>query len=254
MAHSGASSPASEYHQGAIFRLTKAGDPSIIVQFDGTDGAHTLGAGKVAKMITGPGDAFYGVLSDRVFRMPMVGAFSILHKFDTDADPQSGLPSSGIVFDRAGEIVGTTDSGAVYTIALVNAPFYNGSYTAVQNALPEAVAARNWPSTPLDWSTGRSRLVITTPFLSTIPTSRRWSTTRFSFCRARLLAPIRVRRRRALRLAQTASSTASQPTARTGGLGAVFAFAPFDDAPAAPNLVKFGNSHGFPSRRKEWEW
>lgn len=238
-------SPLSSYHSGAIFYITPTGTPTIAYQFDSVDGSTTEGSLRVARLIKGPGQAFYGVLGDRVFRAPIQGAFSILHHFDPSVDPESGIPSSGIVFDQSGEILGATSTGAIYTIQLVNAPFYTGMYSAVQNVIPDGTCYSQLATDAAGLVYGSVTASDSDYVFVYYPAATTFVGSPIIFVEGGPNGTYQGEALTGFTAGADGQFYGITNDEAGGSRGAVYAFAPYNDAPATPNLVKLGGAHGF---------
>ncbi len=108
-------------NDGTIFKLTAAGQETVLHDFSGSDGAYPY----LATLITDAAGNFYGTTwyggdlsceggegCGTVFKVDSVGNETVLHKFEAQNDGQ--FPFSSLVLDPTGILYGTTSSGFGY--------------------------------------------------------------------------------------------------------------------------------------------
>jgi uncharacterized repeat protein (TIGR03803 family) len=100
---------------GVVYQLTALGKENAL-RFGGADGMNSA-SNVVFGDGGGYGTTFYGGANDEgtVFRVAPSGAETVLHSFCSEANCADGYrPDAGIVFDRSGNLYGTTFGGGVY--------------------------------------------------------------------------------------------------------------------------------------------
>jgi uncharacterized repeat protein (TIGR03803 family) len=103
-----------EHQQGTIYRISAAGDQSILHSFSGPDGRYPRGA----LLMDGEGN-LYGTASDggarccgTVFKLGADGTMSVLHSFARDW-LDGGDPQAELTMDSHGNLFGTTATGGL---------------------------------------------------------------------------------------------------------------------------------------------
>jgi len=100
-----------DYGVGAIFRIDKASNETILYSFTGySDGCYPDGvildrSGNLYGVAFNCGNSGYGV----AFELDTSGKFSVLHTFESGGDGAN--PQSALVFDSEGNLYGTTQNG-----------------------------------------------------------------------------------------------------------------------------------------------
>ena len=110
------------FHKGAVFRIDKDGDETVLYSFNKADGAHPFGgviadgAGNLYGM-TWSGGA-YG--KGTIFMLSAAGVETVLYSFD---ESSGGNPYAGLLADKSGAFYGMTsnygDSGGLYSFGTV---------------------------------------------------------------------------------------------------------------------------------------
>jgi uncharacterized repeat protein (TIGR03803 family) len=100
--------------RGTVFRITGAGDLTVLHSFSGPDGDLPF-----AGLVEGTNGDFYGTSyggassTGNVFRVTSTGAFASLHDF---TGPDGSYPQGELVFGNDGKLYGTTVTGGTGTV------------------------------------------------------------------------------------------------------------------------------------------
>jgi uncharacterized repeat protein (TIGR03803 family) len=110
----GAASFGGAFYGGVVYKLTSTGHETVLYNFTGgADGGSPYGtptldkAGNVYGTTPSGGSSFSGV----VYQVDPAGIETVLYNFTGGAD--GGRPQGGVVFDRAGNLYGTTPEGGL---------------------------------------------------------------------------------------------------------------------------------------------
>ncbi len=103
-----------EHEQGTIYKISAAGEQSILHSFSGPDGRHPRGA----LLMDGEGN-LYGTANDggarccgTAFKLGADGTMSVLHSF-ARGGIDGGHPQAELTMDSQGNLFGTTSAGGV---------------------------------------------------------------------------------------------------------------------------------------------
>jgi uncharacterized repeat protein (TIGR03803 family) len=125
----GAGSQGGTYNDGTIFRMTPAGDVTVIYNFTGQSDGY--GPNSLSPLVQGVDGFFYGTGEGpglgTVFKISSSGAFTVIYSFPNSDDAQN--PNSGLVQGSDGALYGTTAyetpdgiaTGSVYKVTLAGA-------------------------------------------------------------------------------------------------------------------------------------
>ncbi len=117
---------------GLVYKLTPAGQETVLHTFQDADGANPFGRPLLDAAGNLYGTTLYGGAYGYggVYKISAAGAFTLLHSFN-DSSSDGAWPHGQVVIDAAGDLYGTTfggglyGRGAVYELALNT----DGSYT-----------------------------------------------------------------------------------------------------------------------------
>jgi len=139
---------------GAVFKITTAGEFSVVHQFQFADGAFPQ-----CGLISGRDGNLYGATTSGgsagfgwVYRLTLGGSLTVLHSFSFGATPLDGYDPIGSVFEGSdGSLYGTTASGGTAGLGVVFRLTKAGAYTILHNFSDGSV--------PNDGGTARTSLV-----------------------------------------------------------------------------------------------
>jgi uncharacterized repeat protein (TIGR03803 family) len=113
----GTTSEGGAYSSGTVFKVTPSGTETILHSFDlyGTDGAYPANGLVVDKKGNLYGTTVMGgaYLEGTVFKLTPSGTETILYSFGASGDGY--YPIAGLVFDKKGNLYGTTVDGGAYS-------------------------------------------------------------------------------------------------------------------------------------------
>jgi len=103
-------------YQGTVFRMTPAGDVTIVYSFDLTHGIYLYGP-----VVQGLDDLLYGTTTGGgsgqggvLFKLSTVGHLTLLHQYDVNVLTDGSNPRAGMVAATDGNVYGATSGGASY--------------------------------------------------------------------------------------------------------------------------------------------